>query len=266
MRLRQILNNLLSNAVKFTETGGVRIEVAHHEAPGQRLVLRACVVDSGRGVGADRLTRIFSPFDQGDVSVARTHGGSGLGLAISRELARLMGGDLSVESKVGEGSRFTLLASLGRAGAAREPIPPAAAPPPPPPALAARILVVDDHEMGRRALGLLLSPLGAEIATAESGRAALQMLAIEHFDLVLMDVTMADMDGLEACRRLRAEPGPNQETPVLAVTGRTEEKDVLACRTAGMNGWVAKPVDARQLYDAIEGVLIDQAETATAAA
>ncbi len=264
MRLRQILNNLLSNAVKFTESGGVRIEVAHHETPGQRLVLRVCVVDTGRGVSPDRLARIFTPFDQGDVSTARTHGGSGLGLAISRELARLMGGDLSVESREGEGSRFTILASLGRSASA--PVAASASPPPPPPALAVRILVVDDHEMGRRALTLLLGPLGAQVATAESARAALQLLSLERFDLVLMDVTMAGMDGLEACRRLRADPGPNQGTPVLAVTGLTSEKDVQACLAAGMTGWVAKPVDAQKLYDAIEGVLADQDDPATAAA
>jgi signal transduction histidine kinase/ActR/RegA family two-component response regulator len=269
MRLRQILNNLLSNAVKFTDRGGVRIEVAHHEAPGGRLVLRACVADTGRGVDADRLARIFTPFDQGDVSVARTHGGSGLGLAISRELARLMGGDLSVESQIGEGSRFTLLASLGfeSRGLAPSPAPaPVAVPPPAPPALRARVLVVDDHEMGRRALAMLLDPLGAEVAVAPSGAVALEMLGQQAFDLVLMDVTMADMDGLEACRRLRAGPGPNQHAPVLAVTGLTAEKDIAACRAAGMNGWVAKPIDARQLYDAIESALTGEAAAASAAA
>ncbi|HTI67556.1 MAG TPA: ATP-binding protein [Caulobacteraceae bacterium] len=263
MRLRQILNNLLSNAVKFTETGGVRLEVAHHDIPGQKLVLRACVADSGRGVGADRLVRIFTPFEQEDVSTARTHGGSGLGLAISRELARLMGGDLTVESRVGEGSRFTLLASLSRTNSAsREAVPL----PPPPPAIAARVLVVDDHEMGRRALSLLLSPLGASVTLAEGAQPALQLLAAERFDLVLMDVTMAGMDGLEACRLLRATPGANQKTPVLAVTGRTEAKDVEACRAAGMTGWVGKPVDARQLYDAIESALVGQDGAASAAA
>jgi signal transduction histidine kinase/CheY-like chemotaxis protein len=263
MRLRQIFNNLLSNAVKFTEAGGVRIEVAHHEAPGEKLVLRVCVADTGRGVGADRLARIFTPFDQGDVSTARTHGGSGLGLAISRELARLMGGDLSVESKPGEGSRFTVLASLDVADDSREIL--AEAPPPPAP-VAARILVVDDHEMGRRALSLLLGPMGAEIAVADGARLALQMLAVQPFDLVLMDVTMAEMDGLEACRQLRGGPGPNRATPVLAVTGLTTDKDIQACRAAGMNGWVAKPIDARQLYDAIESALSLGAEDETAAA
>lgn len=263
MRLRQIFNNLLSNAVKFTDVGSVRLEVAAHEAPGGRLVFRACVVDTGRGVREDRAARIFQPFDQGDLSIARTHGGTGLGLAISRELARLMGGDLTVESRPAQGSRFTVLATLGTASAATaEPGVLLVAPP----AVAARVLVVDDHEMGRRALSLLLGPLGAAITVCDGARAALQTLAAERFDLVLMDVTMAEMNGLDACRALRAAPGPNRTTPVLAVTGLTEAKDIDACLAAGMNGWVAKPVDARQLYDAVENALTFQEEAAASAA
>jgi CheY-like chemotaxis protein len=132
--------------------------------------------------------------------------------------------------------------------------------------VAARVLLVDDHEMGRRALGLLLEPLGAHITLAESGRRALELLAVERFDLVLMDVTMAGMDGLQTCRALRADPGLNQDTPVLAVTGRTEDRDVAACLDAGMNGWVAKPVEAHDLYDAIEKILVGRELSAAAAA
>ena len=264
MRLRQILNNLLSNAVKFTKAGGVRIEVASHEVAGEKVILTLCVVDTGAGVDPDRMARIFTPFDQGADSVARTHGGTGLGLAISRELARLMGGDLNVESTPGQGSRFTLLASLGRAADTERDL--TAAPPEPASNLAARILAVDDHEIGRRTMGLLLGPLGADVTLAESGAAALDLLAIERFDLVLMDVTMAGMDGLETCRRLRAQPGPNQNAPVLAVTGLTGDQDVQACLAAGMNAWVAKPVDARDLYNAIEKALLGRRIAAVAAA
>jgi CheY-like chemotaxis protein len=248
-----VFNNLLSNAVKFTDKGGVTIEAAAQEHGG-RLVLRVCVADTGLGVSGEGLARIFQPFEQGDPSIARTHGGTGLGLALSRELARLMGGDLTAESKLGDGSRFTMLANLGRAVPGREPL----APPPPPVQadLEARILVVDDHEIGRRALGLLLGPLGAEITSAGSGREALEILAQERFDLVLMDVSMAGMDGCEACRALRSRPGPNQQTPVIAVTGHTEPEQVDACRAAGMTGWVAKPVEPHELYEAIESALM----------
>ena len=265
MRLRQILNNLLSNAVKFTPAGGqVTLEADVNDSAAGRMVLKVVVADTGRGVDPDRLARIFQPFDQGDSSTARTHGGTGLGLAISRELARLMGGDLTVESVPGEGSRFTLLASLGKADAAA----PAPAPPPraeAPEPKAARVLVVDDHEIGRRALGLLLGPLGAEIAFVESGRRALEMLAVEPFDLVLMDVTMDGLDGLETCRRLRAASGPNQRIPVLAVTGRTGEADVAACRAAGMDGYVGKPVEAAELYAALEKAWPEEAGDSAAA-
>jgi signal transduction histidine kinase/ActR/RegA family two-component response regulator len=267
LRLRQILNNLLSNAVKFTDVGGVRIEAAAHEAAGGRLALKVSVVDSGRGISPDRLASVFQPFEQGDASVARTHGGTGLGLAISGELARLMGGDLTVESTLGEGSRFTLLATLGHAPAgfamAEPGLEPAIAEGPP---TAARILIVDDHEIGRRAMSLLLAPLHAEVAEATGGAEALARLSAEPFDLVLMDVTMEGMDGLEACRRLRGQDGPNRSVPVVAVTGRTEPAEVEACRAAGMTGWVAKPVEARALFQAIERALMERPRSDIAAA
>jgi CheY-like chemotaxis protein/anti-sigma regulatory factor (Ser/Thr protein kinase) len=262
LRLRQILNNLLSNAVKFTDSGGVRIEVDSRESGG-RIVFGVAVVDTGIGLSPDRLDKLFEPFEQGDVSVARTHGGTGLGLAISRQLARLMGGDLVADGAPGKGCRFSLTVVLGRA--VRPEVANAAAAPPPGPA-SPHILIVDDHEIGRQALGLLLEPLGAVVAQAASAETALALLAVESFDLVLSDVTMQGVDGLEFCRRLRAAPGPNRETPVLAVTGRTEPRDLEACLAAGMTGLVAKPVEPRQLYQAIEAALSDELEAEEAAA
>jgi CheY-like chemotaxis protein len=126
--------------------------------------------------------------------------------------------------------------------------------------------VVDDHEYGRRALSVLLGPLGAEVSTAESGRAALDLLMLEHFDLVLMDVTMTGMDGLETCRALRARHGPNRRTPVIAVTGHAERTHLAACVGAGMNGWVPKPVEPVQLYAAIDKALSEGDEEAEALA
>jgi signal transduction histidine kinase/ActR/RegA family two-component response regulator len=251
LRLRQILNNLLSNAVKFTDAGGVRIEVEARDNGG-RIVFSVAVVDTGVGLTPDRLALLFEPFEQGDVAIARTHGGTGLGLAISRQLARLMGGDLVADGTPGRGSRFSFTVVLGRACAPEAANAPDA---PPPGAAAPRILVIDDHEIGRRALSLLLEPLGAVVAQAAGAEAALAMLAMETFDLVLSDVTMEGVDGLEFCRRLRAAPGPNRATSVLAVTGRTEARDVEACLAAGMTGWVAKPIEPRQLYQAIEAAL-----------
>ena len=265
LRLRQILNNLLSNAVKFTEIGGVRIEVSAHEA-GDKTLLNVAVIDTGVGLTPERLAKLFEPFEQGDVSVARTHGGTGLGLAISRQLARLMGGDLVADGRPGQGSRFAFTAVLGRAEAPEAARAPAATLAPPSSSTAPRILVLDDHEIGRRTLTLLLEPLGAVVAQAANSEAALATLSTQSFDLVLSDVTMQGVDGLEFCRRLRGEPGLNRDTPVLAVTGRTDRSDLEACLAAGMTGLVAKPVEPRQLYEAIESALsgVDEAEEAAA--
>jgi len=262
LRLRQVLNNLLSNAVKFTDQGDVRIECDIRERSG-RVLLRVSVVDTGCGLSSEKRATLFKPFEQGEASVARTHGGTGLGLAISRQLARLMGGDLTGDGAPGRGSRFTFTALLGATPAAQST--PVFAPAPSA-AFAPRVLAVDDHEMGRRTLALLLEPLGASVTLAASGREALECLADEAFDLVLMDVTMDGMDGMQTCRRLRSDAGPNRLTPVLAVTGRTEAADVEACLAAGMNGWVAKPIEARQLYEAVERVLSEPEPAAEAAA
>ncbi len=263
LRLRQILNNLLSNAVKFTDAGGVRIE-ATSRAAGDGAILIVKVTDTGPGLTTDRLARLFQPFDQTDGSVARTHGGTGLGLAISRELARLLGGDLMASCHDGEGACFTLTARL--APAEIELAEPAT--------LDGdllsnrlRVLVVDDHEMNRRALSLMLEPTGAIVVCEGEAERALAQLAAEPFDVVLMDVNMAGMDGLTATRRLRSLPGPNRATPVVAVTGATESRDVEACYAAGMNGWVAKPLEARELYAALAAVLAeDRATTGESAA
>ncbi|MEO6340551.1 MAG: ATP-binding protein, partial [Caulobacteraceae bacterium] len=226
LRLRQILNNLLSNAVKFTEAGGVRIQATSKPA-GDSTLLTVKVFDTGPGLTSERQARLFQPFEQTDGSVARTHGGTGLGLAISRELARLLGGDLTAASHDGDGACFTLTARLAKAAAA--PVETCTLGP-------LRILVVDDHAMSRRALALMLEPTGAMVTVADSAEHALDQLKAERFDVVLMDVNMAGLDGLTATRRLRAHPGPNRATPVLAVTGATETKDIEACFAAGMNG------------------------------
>lgn len=250
-RLRQILNNLISNAVKFTETGGVSVSVQVGDDSQGRSVLRLAVSDTGPGISREAQAMLFKPFSQGDVSTARLHGGTGLGLAISRRLATLMDGELDVESHPGAGSTFTLKLPLrvvsDRAPAAG-PVDPAAR------AEAAqglRVLVCDDHAINRRAVRLLLSPLEPELSEAASGAEALEAMASSVFDLVLMDVRMPEMDGMEATRRLRAGLGPNRDTPVLAITASTDPEDVRACLASGMTGFVAKPLDARDLLHAV---------------
>jgi two-component system, sensor histidine kinase len=252
-RLRQVVNNLISNALKFTREGSVTLKLETEtvsiegSAPAHRL--RIGVVDTGPGMTAEQLERLFMPFEQLGAQTARSHGGSGLGLMISRQLARMMGGDVLVESAPGEGATFTLTLTLPAAEAPAELQAPQA--------VEARVLVVDDHAINRQAIALVLAPLGIVPEAASSAEEGLVRLALERFDLVLMDVYMPDMDGREATRRLRATPGPNQNTHVVAITASATKRDWEACLAAGMNGHVAKPIEPSQLYAALEAALTE---------
>ncbi|WP_395942674.1 ATP-binding protein [Brevundimonas sp.] len=307
MRIRQVLNNLMSNAVKFTPQGEVtlRLDAWVEEPCGYSILFE--VADTGPGMTADQLTRLFTPFDQTADGVSARHGGSGLGLAISRDLIELMGGRLTARSTPGQGARFTVslflprgeevvvtaaptddsrvdiaraLASRKAEAAAR----PASAPTPqidaPPiagndadPAPAdshgdgdedegrpLRLLVVDDHDINRRAVQLILQPLGCDIVTAADGMIALERCAETVFDVIFMDVRMPELDGRETTRRLRAGGGPNARTPVVAVTADTAPEDVAACQAAGMAYFVSKPLTPPALLGALQHVLDETAQ------
>ncbi len=260
-RLNQVLNNLLSNAIKFTARGSVTIRIAAEPAAEPAAdgawALSFCVADTGPGMTPEKVARLFMPFEQLEAGAARLHGGSGLGLAISRELARLMGGDLAATSAPGEGAAFTLQLTLPSAEA------PATAAEPE--TIEARVLVVDDHAVNRQAITLLLAPTGIVPETASSAEEGLERLARERFDVVLMDVYMPDMDGREATRLLRSRAGPNQTVPVIAITASATERDWQACRDAGMTGHVAKPIEPAQLYAALEAALSQDARETAAA-
>lgn len=251
-RLRQVLNNLLSNAVKFTAKGGVSV-VAQLGEDAQGAVFRLAVADTGLGMSAQVLEQLFTPFQQAEASTTRRYGGTGLGLSISRHLTQLMDGELSVDSVPGAGSTFTLKLPLRIADRPCEEAPPAetAVPLPMGAVTGVRVLVADDHSINRRAVRLLLSPLEPDLVEAEDGEGALAALAAQPFDVVLMDVRMPDMSGLDVVRRLRASDGPNRETPVVAVTASTEAEDIVTCLSAGMNSFVAKPLEARELLLAV---------------
>ncbi|ATQ41183.1 hybrid sensor histidine kinase/response regulator [Caulobacter mirabilis] len=256
-RLRQVLNNLLSNAIKFTAEGSVTLRIQTEPAQEGVHALSLAVIDTGPGMTPEQVAKLFTPFEQLEAGTARKHGGSGLGLAISRELARLMGGDLVASSAANEGATFTVSLTLPAAEAP--------APAETPDVAEARLLVVDDHVVNRQAIALVLAPLGITPQTAASGEEALARLAVEPFDLVLMDVYMPDMDGREATRQLRASAGPNRDIPVIAITASATERDWEACREAGMTGHVAKPIEPAQLYAALEEALADEAERKAAA-
>lgn len=256
-RLRQILNNLLSNAIKFTPAGSVTLKVTVTPHGDGRVVVQLGVVDTGPGFDAEAAERLFTAFNQLNAGVAAKYGGSGLGLAISRELARLMGGELTVDSRPGEGAAFTLTLELEKA---------ASPPPVSEPTLAGvRVLAVDDHVLNRRALEVILEPFGVLPVTTDSGEAALEILADQPFDVVLMDLYMPGMDGRDAVRRLRRESGPNQTTPVIAVTASATDKDWDDCREAGMEAHVAKPVIPAELHAALRQVLTSRAIASEAA-
>lgn len=247
-RLRQILNNLLSNAIKFTPAGDIAVDVEVDSASAAARALRITVRDQGAGIAAEAMDRLFTPFAQGSSEVARTYGGTGLGLKVSRDLARLMGGDLTVYSRQGNGAAFTLAVKLSPGRPAEES---ALDETRFSPGSRLRILAVDDHEINRRTLALVLKPLDVELTTASDGAAALDALGRQAFDVVLMDVNMPGIDGNEATRRLRASSGVNATVPVIGFSAGTEASQIAACRAAGMTDWLSKPLEPHRLYEAL---------------
>ncbi|HEY2753196.1 ATP-binding protein, partial [Phenylobacterium sp.] len=249
LRLRQVLSNLLSNAVKFTETGRVRLAVSVGPE-----ALRFEISDTGMGIPEDRLAEIFDRFSQVDGSATRRFGGTGLGLAISRELVGLMGGTLTVESKLGRGSIFAFDLPLEAVTAPSEAVAqnPATGLPP------LRILAAEDNETNRMILAALLEPAGVDLTFAVDGREAVIALSEAAFDLVLMDIQMPNMNGVEATRAIRgAERGAR--TPILALSANVMSHQVEEYLAAGMDGVVAKPIQAEALFATIELALSEPA-------
>lgn len=255
VRIRQILNNLLSNAIKFTAEGRVEVAVEARRQ-GEAWLLSVAVSDTGPGLTHEQLSRLFTAYDQLGADTARTFGGTGLGLSISRDLAQLMGGDLVAQAPAGGGARFVLSLPAPEGAAPAEPAPQASVPRVF--AGAPTALVVDDHEVNRRVLDQILRALGLRVETAADGEAALTIASAQRFDVILMDVNMPGLDGLDATRRLRAR-GPNTVTPVIAVTAGVSPAEREACAAAGMTDCVEKPFEVVGLHAALARALEGQA-------
>ena len=259
LRLSQILVNLLSNAVKFTALGSVVLRCGVVARDGDDWTIRFAVRDTGVGIPAEAQARLFSPFEQADGSTTRRFGGTGLGLSIARELAQLMGGNVGVESEPGRGSEFWFTARLQSAHT-----PGAGLPAPHDTVFAgrgaehalkerhrdARILLADDNRINQQLATELLRLVDLQVEVADNGRIAVDMARRGAYDLILMDMQMPEMDGLEATRQIRAVPELDA-TPIVAMTASAFGADRDACLAAGMNDHIGKPVNPATLYETL---------------
>ena len=260
-RLRQIFGNLISNAVKFTPAGKVsaRFEVA--DAGG----LRLSVTDTGIGIPQDKILTLFEKFTQADSSTTRQYGGTGLGLAICRELAQLMGGQISVMSEEGKGSTFIVELPFPRGSTAdAEEAPPAAADSQ---QRSVRVLAAEDNLVNQKVLKAIVEPMDVELALVGDGRAAVEAWRDGGFDVILMDIQMPVMDGIAAAKAIRAaeKADGRPRTPILALTANALVHQVEEYLAAGMDGHVAKPIEISKLYDAMSRVLAEPSDKAEAA-
>jgi signal transduction histidine kinase/CheY-like chemotaxis protein len=248
-RLRQVLLNLVGNAVKFTDTGQVTLLAAYDEVA-ERLSIE--VIDTGPGIPANRLDRLFKRFSQVDGSLTRDHGGTGLGLAICKGIVEAMGGEIGVQTVLGQGSRFWLTAPVPRTQAA---VPAAVVEAAALSQAGVRILVTDDHPANRELVKLFLAAISAEITEAGDGETAAEIAAVEPFDVILMDLRMPRLDGVGAVARIRSRPGPNQSTPILAFTADAESAFDERLKALGFQGAVAKPLEPGALIASLANAL-----------
>jgi signal transduction histidine kinase/ActR/RegA family two-component response regulator len=257
-RVRQILLNLLNNAVKFTESGGVTVTVESGPERGDGGVeVHIAVSDTGIGIPADRLDRLFQPFSQADASITRRYGGTGLGLAISQRLAEAMGGTIWPESSgvPGEGSTFHLVFTTRAAAPAAAPAAASGGTLELDPEHAERhpldILVVEDNAVNQKLALRMLARMGYEADLAATGREAVQAVERRRYDLVLMDVQMPEMDGLEATREIVSRIPAAQRPWIVAMTANAMDSDRQRCMEAGMNAYIAKPIQVEELVAAV---------------
>lgn len=255
VRVTQILTNLVSNAVKFTHHGTITVRCKLEKKSGQMHHIRFEVEDTGIGIPPEKLSSIFESFTQADASITRKYGGTGLGLTIARQLVGVQHGKIMVNSESGKGSRFTVILPFPLSRSSRQP----KTEPRPETRLGdllsfepLSILLVEDNEINRLYASALLKKWNCKVELAEDGKQALDKLAHSMFDLILMDVQMPVMDGLEATRLIRSGPAPANQIPILALTANASVKDADKCLETGMNDCISKPFTPEQLFRRIQ--------------
>ncbi|NVZ07714.1 response regulator [Allochromatium humboldtianum] len=256
-RLQQALINYAGNAIKFTEQGRIRLRVTLAEEDATSALVRFEVEDTGTGIESEVLSRLFSVFEQGDNSITRRHGGTGLGLAITRRLAQLMGGEAGADSTPGVGSRFWFSARLSKAdptvfASSTEPLPTGGAEDRVKHDHAGcRVLLVEDEPINQEIARELLEEAGLSVDTADDGVEAVRLSTENDYALILMDMQMPNMDGLEATRRIR-QGRRGADTPIVAMTANAFAEDRARCLEAGMNDFLTKPVMPETLYGVVD--------------
>jgi signal transduction histidine kinase/CheY-like chemotaxis protein len=261
-RLHQVLTNLLGNAVKFTDSGGVRLHAGWEAESAQAGRLRVGVEDTGTGIPEGAIADLFTPFVQGDASTTRRFGGTGLGLAIAKKLVNLMGGDITVTSAPGRGSKFMFWIPLTVADASTAFRPYGASEFAAGSLSGKRVLVVEDNPVNRRVAERMLDRLGITVQSAATGREALHLLQYQKFDLILMDCQMPEMDGYHTTAEIRrGETGAR--TPIVALTAHAMAGDREKCLRAGMDDYLSKPVDLERLRSILNQYLAKEQERAS---
>ena len=261
VRITQCLSNLIANAIKFTNQGAVIVKASSSFEPtsDDTIVFAITVEDTGIGLTNAQISRIFNTFEQADNSITRRYGGTGLGLAIVRKLARAMGGDVTVSSRPDVGSSFTFTFAAGRSVVSA---PTKGAFSPRSEQLKSRklrALIVEDNLVNRAVVRAFLDQIGAQTLEAENGLVALDLLAAQEFDVVLMDVQMPILDGLETARRIRASEAPWSTLPLIALTAAAGVSDRDECLEAGMDSFLSKPVKAHELFEVVARALDERA-------